>query len=513
MIIVQQWVVLVRSLSRKYVVCHEFETGFGNIHKSEKNMSHEKLYKRIKSSLRAIPFEESAKHSRLKDKRGRKPKTILIKNIPYLFSCDETEKLRCYENHSIIIQGDTIKEVLPSKKVKHQKFDNTYDAGMRGGIVVTPGLINAHAHPPMYLMRSAMMLDEGEGVDETIASFPQWEQVMSEEDYSYSSIGDITEQQKGGITTTLSHFSSYHPLEIAARATKQNVINAVSVASSVHPENSPELIERLVKENKNDSSHLAICFHYVYKASPKVLKEVKRLSDKYDLLITCHMAESENVAEQCLRKHRMREVETLEKYHLLTNRTIVSHSIYINDAEIRKLIKNKVGVVHLPTSNVIHKSGTFPLWKFRDFEGSQFLSLGTDGVVSKSRLDLLSEAYQTRVTHLYNRTVKFGSLFKMMTVNGARVLNMPDRGRILPGMKADLAFWKLKDRGFIPFDQKNPMTLLGNLVTHGGRVVRDLMINGQFIVAGRRHQLVNESKLLAELQKRHMALRKRVAGR
>ena len=87
---------------------------------------------------------------------------------------------------------------------------------------------------------------------------------------------------------------------------------------------------------------------------------------------------------------------------------------------------------------------------------------------------------------------------------------MPDRGKILPGMKADLAFWKLKDRGFIPFDQKNPMTLLGNLITHGGRAVRDLMINGEFVVKSRRHAKINESRLLAVLQKKHMAMRRRM---
>ena len=85
---------------------------------------------------------------------------------------------------------------------------------MRGGIVVTPGLINAHAHPPMYLLRSAMMLDEGESMDETIAAFPAWEQSMTEEDYTFSAIGDITEQQKAGITTTLSHFAVYWPIEL-----------------------------------------------------------------------------------------------------------------------------------------------------------------------------------------------------------------------------------------------------------------------------------------------------------
>ena len=136
--------------------------------------------------------------------------------------------------------------------------------------------------------------------------------------------------------------------------------------------------------------------------------------------------------------------------------------------------------------------------------------MGTDSVVSKSRLDLLTEAYQTRLAHIYQRTVKFSSLFKMMTINGARVLQMPDRGKIAPGYKADLAFWKLKDRGFIPYDENEPITLIGNMITHGGRSVRDLMINGRFVIKDRVHELINESELLTRIQKAHMHVRRRL---
>jgi cytosine/adenosine deaminase-related metal-dependent hydrolase len=87
---------------------------------------------------------------------------------------------------------------------------------------------------------------------------------------------------------------------------------------------------------------------------------------------------------------------------------------------------------------------------------------------------------------------------------------MNDRGKILPGYKADLAFWKLKDRGFIPYDENDPMTLIGNIITHGGRYVRDLMINGKFIISDRKHLLVNESKLLEKTQIAHMAMRNKV---
>lgn len=471
---------------------------------------HRKLYKKIKKTIgRANYFPDDNEHSRFS--AWKDPgQNILIKNIPYIFTCDENDKLVCKKNYSIVIENEKIAKVLPSGKITDKNFDIVYDAGKRGGIVVTPGLINTHSHIHMYLLRSAMMLDEEESVDRTIEAMGRWQRNETDDSYAFSAVGDITEQQKSGITTTLTHGPSFFASEAAARASAHNLINAVSAISNSRPENSPEMVEKLLKEKEEFFSTPAIALHYLFKAKKTDLEKVRKIMEAHDILLTFHMAESSEVVQQTLRKHGMSEVEILKKYRFLNSRSVASHAIYLKPDEIVQISESKMGVSHLPTSNVIHKSGTFQFWKFWEAKGFPAISLGTDSVVSKNRLDLLSEAYQARITHLYSRTIKFGSLFKMMTANGARVLNMPSRGKIIPGMRADLAFWKLKDRGFVPFDEKEPMTLLGNLITHGGRMVRDLMINGRFVIKSRRHQLVDESKLLAVLQKEHMKMRRRV---
>lgn len=458
-------------------------------------------------SPNAIDYEgEHSRHQITGKNTGR----ILIHNAPFIFTCGEDDKTQILRGYSLIIEGDTITDVAPANQIQQQNFDLIYDAGKRGGVVITPGFINTHAHPPMYLLRSAMMLDEGEGIDETIAMMPRWERAMTDEDLTWGAIGDLTEQQKHGITTTLSHYHAFEPLEQASCLTAQNLINAVSVVSNVNPDNSPALIEKILDQKSASASRLAIALHYLHKATPKILSAVSALVKKYDLLFTCHFAESEAAVKACEEKFGLRETATLEKFGLLNEQTLISHVIYVSNEEIKTLAAAHVGIAHLPTSNVIHKSGVFPFWKFYDADGLPYLSLGTDSVISKSRLDLLSEAYQTRITHLYDRTVKFSSLFKMLTVNGARVLRLPKRGRIAPGFMADLVFWKLRDRGFIPYDSDEPMTLLGNIITHGGRMVRDLMINGRFVIKNRRHQLVDETKLLQQLQEHHLAMKGRV---
>ena len=462
------------------------------------------LYDNASASAKATADKHS-RHQILKSDYKR----VLIHNTPFLFTGGADGHLQILKNHSLIISNGLIASVLPATEIKLEGFDLIYDAGKRGGVIITPGLINTHAHSHMYLMRSAMMLDEGEGVDETIAAMGRWARYETDDSYALAAAGDLTEQQKSGITTTLAHGPSFEALETAAKLTNQNVINAVSAISNSRPTNTPEAAEKYLSQN-NWQSVPAISIHYLYKASLETLKKIRSLSERYNTLVTFHMAESPRVAQDAKKIHGSSEVELLAATGLLNEHSLAAHVIYVNDEEIAKLVEYHVGIAHLPTSNVIHKSGTFPFWKFEDAGGFPYLSLGTDSVVSKSRLDILSEAYQTRLTHLFDRTVKFSSLFKMMTVNGARVLHAKDRGRIAPGFKADLAFWKLKDRGTIPYDEANPITLLGNLITHGGRFVRDLMINGQFVIKDRRHALVDESRLLSRLQQEHMAMRQRI---
>jgi 5-methylthioadenosine/S-adenosylhomocysteine deaminase len=474
-------------------------------------MPEKNIFKKVQKELGIktdILHDSNNAHSRYQVHK-KNYRSVLIKNIPFIFTCNENDKLVIIKNHSIAIKDDLITQVEPLKKIKKQNFDLVYDAGKRGGTVVTPGLINTHAHIHMYLLRSAMTLDEEKTVDETISGMATWQKFETEESLFYASVGDLTEQQKNGITTTLTHGPSFESGEVAANITKHHLINAISAVSNSRPTNSPEMVEKLLKQKNEFYSTPAISLHYLYKTPLQTLCKVKKIIDKYQTLLTVHLAESQSVAENTLRRHGMSEVEVLKKFKLLNSRTIASHAIYIKPKEIIELAENQVGIVHLPTSNTLHKSGVFPFWQFNDANGYKNISLGTDSVVSKNKLDLLTEAYQARITHLYSRPIKYGTLFKMMTANGARVLNLNDRGKILPGMKADIVFWKLRDRGFVPYDENNPATLIGNLITHGGRMVRDLMINGKIVVKDRRHQFVNETKLLDVLQKKHMEMRRR----
>jgi len=443
--------------------------------------------------------------------QSKNVRRILISGAAFVITMDEHDKLSVLPNRSVYIVDGKILEVFPKgkKSIPVNKIDMIYDASKRGGIVVTPGFINAHSHPPMYMLRSSMTLDKGD-IRNQVVKMAELEAQMKEEDFFLGAVGDFTEQQKNGITTILSHYATFDPIDKAARITKEHVINAVSAVSNSHPENTPELVEKILKNREKYFSTPAICIHYLHKADKEQIKKIKALLKKYDVLFTLHAAENEEWVQVCVKKFGKRTVEALVDLGLASSKTILSHAVHFSEKEIRLVKKHKIGIVHLPTSNKLHRSGEFKYKEFVDAGAEKNICLGTDSVISKNSLDLLSEALQTRIMHLDKHRVLYEQLFRMLTSNAAKILHLGKVGKVLAGYKADLGFWKLKDRGFLPYNEEKPVSLLGNMITHGGRNIRDLMIDGQFIISNRVHNLINESELLVQLQEAHRHLYKRL---
>jgi len=442
----------------------------------------------------------------------KKIRRILISGAAFVITADLDNKVQVTPDHSIYIVDGIIKDVFRGQnnnRIPEDKIDVIYDAAKRGGIVVTPGFINAHAHPPMYLLRSSMTLDKGNIVDQ-VAKMAKLESKMQGNDFFLGAVGDFTEEQKNGITTTLSHYADFYSVEEAAQITKQNVINAFSVVSNSHPQNSLKMMEEILQNRDKYFTQPAIAIHYLHRADKQQLAQIKQLIKKYDILFTLHAAETDVWVQECIKKFGKRTVEALVDLGLANSNTILSHAVHLSEKEIKLVKKYKIGVVHLPTSNKIHKSGELKYPLFVKNGAEDQIALGTDSVISKNSLDLLSESLQMRIMHQDTQLVYFEDLFKMMTSQAAEILKLGKVGRIQPGYRADLAFWKLRDRGFIPYDETKPASLIGNMITHGGRNVRDLMINGEFVITNRLHNLINESKLMTELQETHMKLRERL---
>ncbi len=440
----------------------------------------------------------------------KKIRRILIHKARFVITVNKDDRLKILPDYSIYIINGRIKEVFPGdkSKISINDIDLIYDASKRGGIVITPGFINAHTHPPMYMLRSSMTLDKG-SIEKQVEKMARLENKMNDDDFFLGAVGDLTEEQKNGITTTLSHYGTFEPVEKAAKLIKQNVINAISAVSNSHPQNSPEMVEKILNNKKKYYTTPAIAIHYLHKADRNQIEKIKKLIKKHNVLFTMHAAESEKWAQECVKKFGKRTVEAAVDLGIANSNLLLSHCVHFSEEEIKLVRKHKIGIVHLPTSNRIHNTGDFKYPEFAAIGANKQICLGTDSVISKNSLDLLTEALQTRIVHINKMRVLYEDLFKMMTSQAAHILKLGRVGKIMANHRADLSFWKLKDRGFLPYNEKEPLSLVGNMITHGGRNIRDLMINGEFVISNRMHNLINESELLIKLQESHMKLRKR----
>lgn len=436
---------------------------------------------------------------------------MLIHGVRFMITADAKNKIQVLENQSILIEDGKITKQFPKEKlheeVKIDSLDLIYDAEQKGGVVVTPGFVNLHAHPPMYLLRSTLTLAEAD-LTHALKGMAAIEGKMNSQDFYLGALGDFTEEQKSGITTTVSHYGVFDPIEDATKKTGQHVINCVSAASNSHPENTPAFVETFLKR-ADTASIPGIALHYVWKANPETLKAVAALLKKYDTFFTVHVCETEATVQGCMQRYGKRPIEIMKEYDLLGPKTIMSHCVHLTDDEIKLVKKTGTIVAHLPTSNLLHRSGQFRYKKFVELNAAHLIGLGTDSVISKNRLDLLSEALAAKTLHQSTEIMSYEDLFLMLTAQPAALLGFKKLGKVLPGYTANLAFWKLKDRGLTPYDQDNPHTLISNLITFGGSMVRDLMINGKFVISNRYHNLVDESKLLEDIQAAHMNLRQR----
>ncbi|MBI3963951.1 MAG: amidohydrolase family protein [Candidatus Kerfeldbacteria bacterium] len=441
---------------------------------------------------------------------------VLIHGCSFVITVDGAGRLHVLRDVSLLIEDGVIQSVVPAARYRRDTLppvDLLYDAEQNGGTVVTPGFVNAHSHPPMYLLRSSVMVErETANFERALANMAALERRMGVPDFTIGAVGDFTEQQRSGITSVLSHYGVFEPIDEAARDTGMRVINAISLASNSHPHNTPALVDRLWRQRRHFSSELAVAIHYVFRASPAQLRRIASVVRQRNLRFTLHLGELQRFVDECVRIHGDRPLRVLDRVGLLGPRTILSHGILLTDDEIRLIKRRGAVVVHLPTSNLIHRRGRFPYRSFRRLGATDRIALGTDSVISKNRLDLVTEAFQAKVMHQADAMIPFGELFRMMTAQAADLLGLDRVGRVVPGYRADLAFWALDHRGFQPYDPWNPKTLIGNMITYGARSVRDLMIDGQFIVSGGQHNRIDERALLEQLQTSHTALRAR-AGR
>ena len=312
--------------------------------------------------------------------------------------------------------------------------------------VLMPGLVNAHGHLAMTLLRG---LGESEALDDWLNNiiWPLEARWMDESFVHDGTLLAVAEMVAAGTTTASDMY--YFP-ETAALACRdagfrlQASFPLIEIPNAYSAGFDECLSKGLALHDRfRDDALITTCFgpHSAYTVDPKRLGRVAVYADEIDADVHIHLHETEDEVANARRSQGGTWIRVLDEVGLLTERLQAVHMTAVSDAEIELVAERGVRVIHCPHSNMKLASGICPLTRF--VAAGVTIGIGTDGAASNNALDMFAEA---RLAALLAKTsnadptvLPAADVLAMATLGSARALGMHDRiGSIEVGKRADL---------------------------------------------------------------------------
>jgi len=220
----------------------------------------------------------------------------------------------------------------------------------------------------------------------------------------------------------------------------------------------------------------------------KMLKQISNIFSRFNnLRLSIHVAETEFQRNDIISKYGISEIEILEKYKLLNERTNLIHCNYVSKKELELIKKNRANITICPTSNLYFNNKLPNLHDFLDKNIN--ISIATDGLATNNSANLLEAL---KITDLFYKGLKLSekAYFDMITKHPAKTLGFPNCGCLKIGNAADLYFFSLKDSRIYPLEH-----LLKNIILNPISPCH-LMVNGEFIMKNQKLLNINEDNIV-----------------
>lgn len=179
--------------------------------------------------------------------------------------------------------------------------------------------------------------------------------------------------------------------------------------------------------------------------SPEILQASLNAAETRNILWQIHAAQSIVEFQEITRRHGMTPIQWLDSLGLLGPRSIIGHSIFLDDhpstpwhtkKDLSILAERDAAIAHCPT--VFARRG----YVLRDFgryrRAGLRLGIGTDSYPHTILDDLRLAAYLGRIQEQTPHAVSTAQVFDAATHIGASILGRSDIGRLEKGSCADL---------------------------------------------------------------------------
>jgi 5-methylthioadenosine/S-adenosylhomocysteine deaminase len=356
------------------------------------------------------------------------------------------------EDHCVALRGGLIEAVLPAAQAE-TRF-SSYEKVDLGEHALIPGLVNAHTHAAMSLMRGlADDLPLMRWLEEHI-----WPAEMKHVSPQFVKDGTLlacAEMLRGGVTCFNDmYFFPAAALEAALEAEMRVSLGMIvfDFPSAYGSDPDDYLAKGLaLRDQWREHPMLSFCLapHAPYTVSDATFRKIAKIAGEVEAPVHIHLHETVEEIERSLAEHGVRPVERLQRLGLLGPGLIAVHAVHLTDAEIALLAKHGASVAHCPSSNLKLANGFAPVAKIA--AAGITLSLGTDGAASNNRLDMFEEmrlaALLAKAVARDAEALPAHAALRAATLGGATALGLQAQtGSIVPGKAADLAAVRLTGR-------------------------------------------------------------------
>ena len=361
---------------------------------------------------------------------------------------------------TVVVDGDRIAWVGPREQAPRGGADDDL-----GDAVLMPGLVNAHTHLELTVMRG--FLEE--------LTFFEWVRTLTRARHAVldearlldSARLGVLEGLSAGITTYADTGASRAPFD----AMRDLGVRGIAYREVFGPDPAQcaaslaELAANVAAMRADETAlvRVGVSPHAAYSVSDDLFAAVAAYASAERLPVAVHIAESDEESllveraqgpfAEFLRSRgitvesRARSpIALLHRCGVLATRPLLIHAVRADAPDIAALAAHRCGVAHCPASNAKLAHGVAPLLELLD--AGLPVGLGSDSMASNNRMDLIGEArlamLQQRARTRRADILPAARLLELATRGGARALGLDGEiGALTAGMQADLAAFAL----------------------------------------------------------------------
>jgi 5-methylthioadenosine/S-adenosylhomocysteine deaminase len=415
------------------------------------------------------------------------------------------EALHLYEPGAVAVRGDSIAALGPQAVIEAEwEAVETVDCHRR---VLMPGLINAHTHAPMTLLRG---LADDLRLDVWLLGYmmPVEREFVSPEFVALGTQIACVEMIRSGVTCFA---DMYYFEEHVARATaaaglravcSQTVMKYPAPDAPSYEESLTEARQFIQRWKGHPLIEPSVAPHAPYTCTEDILRAAAELAVEFDVPLHTHIAETALEVENSRAEHGIPVVPQVKKFGLFNAKVLAAHCVHIDEGEIMTLRQHNAGVSHNPSSNLKLASGFAPARRM--IEAGLNVGIGTDGPASNNDLDMFEEmrlaAFVSKAVTGDPTSLPAPTVLSMATRLGAHALHLGSlTGSLEVGKRADLIVVDIAALHNSPRFRRAPDGVYAQLVYAGHAVdVSDVMVNGVWLMRERSLTTLDEAALLKQ---------------